>query len=185
MIAIKRVTEPAELEGIKRLQQENLKSTLTAEETSLEGFVTAVYSMEFLQKMHDAEPSVIAKDGDQVVGYALVADPTIRHEHDLLSDLFTTIDNTPYHGKLLKESAYVVVGQLCVAKSNRGQGLVNRMYNYYRDCLSDKFEYCITDIAQDNPRSLKAHQKAGFEVINTLGYGGIKWDVVLWDWRVG
>jgi len=121
MIAIKRVTEPAELEGIKRLQQENLKSTLTAEETSLEGFVTAVYSMEFLQKMHDAEPSVIAKDGDQVVGYALVADPTIRHEHDLLSDLFTTIDNTPYHGKLLKESAYVMDGKLSVSKSNRGQ----------------------------------------------------------------
>lgn len=182
MIAIKRVTEPAELEGIKKLQQENLKSILTAEEISREGFVTAVYSLEFLQKMHDAEPSVIAKDGEQVVGYALVADPSIRHEHDLLSDLFTAIDNSTYHGKLLKESAYVVVGQLCVSKSYRGQGLVNSMYNYYRDCLSARFKYCVTDIAQDNPRSLKAHRKAGFEVINTLGYGGIKWDVVLWDW---
>ena len=183
MITIKRVTEPAELEGIKKLQQENLKSTLTAEETSREGFVTAVYSLEFLKKMHDAEPSVIAKDGDHVVGYALVADPSIRHEHDLLSDLFTAIDNSYYHGKLLKESAYVVVGQLCVSKSYRGEGLVKSMYNYYRECLSDKFEYCITDIAQDNPRSLKAHQKAGFEVITTLGYGGLKWDVVLWEWK--
>jgi predicted N-acetyltransferase YhbS len=182
MITIKRVTEPAELEGIKKLQQENLKSSLTAEETSQEGFVTAVYSLEFLQKMHFAEPSVIAKDGEQVVGYALVADPAIRHEHELLEDLFNAIDHTEWNGVMMKETNYVVVGQLCVSKKYRGQGLVSRMYSYYKDCMEDKFDYCLTDIAQDNPRSLRAHLKSGFQVINTLDYGGIKWDIVLWDW---
>ena len=28
--------------------------------------------MEYLKEMHDASPSIIAKDGDNVVGYALV-----------------------------------------------------------------------------------------------------------------
>ncbi len=183
MIIVKRVDTPAELEGIQRLQQENLKHNISAEESNAEGFVTAEYSIDFLRKMHEAGPSVIAKDGDRVVGYALVADPAIREEHELLSGLFTAIDETVYHGKLLSTSAYVVVGQLCVAKSHRGTGLVTRLYQYYKECLSGKFDCCITDIAQNNPRSLKAHIKAGFEVINTLDYEGAKWDIVLWNWR--
>jgi L-amino acid N-acyltransferase YncA len=39
-------------------------------------------------------------------------------------------------------------------------------------------------VAKDNPRSLKAHQKKGFQVIDSLSYGGIGWDIVLWDWNV-
>jgi hypothetical protein len=30
---------------------------------------------------------------------------------------------------------------------------------------------------------LKAHIKTGFQVIHSIGYGGLEWDVVLWDWR--
>jgi ribosomal protein S18 acetylase RimI-like enzyme len=183
MIRIKRVTEFAELEGIKKLQRENLKSSLSVAESEAEGFVTAQYTMDFLMKMHEAGPSIIAKDDDQVIGYALVAVPSIRHHHELLADLFNTIDHTDYQGILLKEAKYVVVGQLCVSKKYRGIGLVQQMYQYYRESLQEEFEYCITDIAQDNPRSLKAHIKSGFRDINSLDYGGLKWDIVLWDWR--
>lgn len=183
MITIKRVTEFSELEGIKKLQQENLKSNLSAAESEAEGFVTAQYTMDFLMKMHEAGPSIIAKDEDQVIGYALVANPSIRQHHDLLADLFNTIDYTDYQGTLLKEAKYVVVGQLCVSKSYRGIGLVQQMYQHYRESLQEEFEFCITDIAQDNPRSLKAHIKTGFQVINTLDFGSIKWDIVLWKWR--
>ena len=183
MITIKRVTETAELEGIKLLQQENLKTNLTGEEILAEGFVTAEYSLDFLKIMHEAGPSIIAKDDELVIGYALVADKLIRHHHDLLADLFNTIDNTLYKGKLLKDTKYVVVGQLCVSKQYRGMGLVQQMYDHYRNCLSGQFDCCITDIAQGNPRSLKAHIKAGFQVISTLNFGGVKWDIVLWDWK--
>jgi L-amino acid N-acyltransferase YncA len=69
-----------------------------------------------------------------------------------------------------------------VVKNYRGQGLVKQLYEYYKNCLSYDFDYAITDIAQDNPRSLKAHQKVDFEVIETLSYGGIDWYVILWDW---
>jgi L-amino acid N-acyltransferase YncA len=41
----------------------------------------------------------------------------------------------------------------------------------------------ITDVAQANTRSLNAHKKSGFQVIDTLVYAGIGWDIVLWDWR--
>ena len=49
--------------------------------------------------------------------------------------------------------------------------------------LSLPFDFCITDVAQANARSLKAHKNTGYQVIDTLSYGGIAWDIVLWDWR--
>jgi len=182
MVIIKKVTDFAELEGIQKLQQENLKKNLTDQEADAQGFVTAEYSLEFLRKMHAGSPSVIAKDGDQVVGYALVTVKAVRHDHDLLGDLFNTIDSLRYHNQSLKNARYVVVGQLCVAANYRGLGLVQQMYQQFKISLSDTFDYCITDVAQDNPRSLKAHLKTGFHLIDTLHYGGLGWDIVLWDW---
>jgi ribosomal protein S18 acetylase RimI-like enzyme len=185
MILIKRVTCFSELEGIKSLQQENLKKNLTDRETESQGFVTAEYSIEFLQTLHQAGPSIIAKDMDQVVGYALVALKSIRHQHDLLSDLFNAIDKIEYNNQALKNSKYVVVGQLCVARNYRGLGLVHQMYQQFKTSLSNEFDYCITDVARENPRSLKAHEKIGFQVIDTLEYGGLGWHIILWDWNSG
>jgi ribosomal protein S18 acetylase RimI-like enzyme len=183
MFEIKRTETFLELEGIKELQSKNLKHLISKEEADSQGFVTAEYSMDFFKAMHDAAPSIIAKSEDLVVGYALVATKSLRHHHDLLADLFNSIDKINFHGKLLRDVNYVVVGQLCVAKEYRGQGLVQRMYNYYRDCLSAEYDYLVTDVARDNPRSLKAHKATGFQVIDELSYGGVSWDIVLWDWR--
>ncbi len=183
MLTLKLVTTTTELEGIKSLQTQNLGVNLTKEEAVKEGFVTASYTLEFLQAMHNQAPSVIAKVNDEVVGYALVATKAIRYEHDLLADLFNAIDKETYKGNLLQNENYVVVGQLCVGKNYRGQGMVQQLYNYYKNAYNAKFSYLVTDVAKANPRSLKAHIKTGFEVINTLEYGGIGWDIVLWDWR--
>ncbi len=183
MVSIKLVSDSIELEGIKKLQHQNLKNILSDSEIASQGFVTAEYSLEFLDKMHLAAPSVLAKDQDEVVGYALVSIHSIRAYHDLLADLFNCIDRSEYQGEKLAATKYVVVGQLCVAKEYRGMGIVDQMYQYFKKQYSKEFQYCITDIAQDNPRSLKAHLKTGFQVIDTLTYGGVSWDIVLWDWN--
>jgi hypothetical protein len=39
----------------------------------------------------------------------------------------------------------------------------------------------VIAVAQENPRSLKAHKKTDFQVIDELNYGGIGWDIVLWN----
>jgi GNAT superfamily N-acetyltransferase len=181
-VLVTRVTTRAQLEGIKALQTANLKRSLSLEEISAQGFVSAEYTLEFLERMHAAGPSIIAVDGDAIVGYALVANASICADHDLLGDMVNVIDRTSYDGRLLKGTRFVVMGQLCVARSHRGTGLVKRMYEHYRQTLAGQFDYLVTDIARDNPGSLSAHLKAGFKVISTLRYAGVEWDLVLWDW---
>ncbi|MCU0379594.1 MAG: hypothetical protein MUE58_00250 [Chitinophagaceae bacterium] len=183
MIEIKRVTQSSELEGIKKLQQANLRGLLTAEERDREGFVTAEYTLEFLQQMHLAEPSIIAKDGSEVVGYALSATRDVGMKHPLLAYLFEVVDTKLYAGRPLRGENYIVVGQLCVAKGYRGLKLAQGMYDFYRQELSGKYRYCLTDIDEANPRSLKAHLNAGFKILDTLHYEGSAWHIVIWDWN--
>ena len=183
MVSIKLVTTEEELKGILALQQQNLRKNLSEEEAAEQGFLMAEFNLKFLQKMHAAAPSVIAVADDKVVGYSLVALKSIREEHPLLADLFDTIDRLQFDSKDLSKINYVVVGQLCVGKGYRGIGLVDQLYHFYKDQYAKEYEYLITDVAQANHRSLKAHKKTGFQVIDQLTFEGIGWDIVLWNWN--
>jgi hypothetical protein len=185
VITIKPVSSKEELLQIKELQDQNLRKNLSPGEAASEGFLSAEYSIQVLEKMHDQRPSIIAVDGANLAGYALVTLKSVAHLHPLLDDLFNTIDKTFYNSQPLINSRYVVVGQLCVAREYRGRNLVQCMYNEFRQQLINEFDYCITDVAEANLRSLKAHLRSGFKVIDQLGYGGIKWNIVLWDWKAG
>ena len=183
-LIITRVSCESELKGIQDLQRANLKKTIGEQEAQKEGFVTAEYSLDLLNTMHKSSPSIIAKDGDKVVGYALVSTKAILGQHPLLDDLFNVLDQLNFNNASLSEkNAYVLVGQLCVGKGYRGMGLVQKMYTHFKDSLQQEFKYLITDVATENERSLKAHIKTGFQVIHTIDYGGLKWDIVLWDWN--
>jgi L-amino acid N-acyltransferase YncA len=88
-----------------------------------------------------------------------------------------------YKGVLLNEVPYILVGQVCVAKSHRGQGWVPAMYDYYQQLHAKEYTYLVTDISQANKRSIKMHQKIGFETIGVIEQVGTGWDIVLWDWN--
>jgi hypothetical protein len=60
-----------ELLQIHQLNQSNLKQNLNEKTQKSEGFVTWLYSLDLLKKMHRVSPSIIVKDGDKVVAYAL------------------------------------------------------------------------------------------------------------------
>lgn len=179
MVQIKLVSSDDEILQIKELQTKNLRQYISDEEAASQGFLTASYTIEYLKAMNASFPSVIAKDGDQVIGYAMITTPEMREGHDLISDLFNNIDRCSYKEILLKDAKYVVVGQLCVGKDYRGQDLVSRMYDYFANAVKDQYDYMVTDVDCDNHRSLKAHAKAGFEVIDSLVYGGKRWDIVI------
>ena len=181
MISIQLVTSKVEMKGVLALQQANLRKNITQEEAETQGFLMAEYDLDFLELLNQKSPGIIAKEGEKVVGYSLVALPETARHHPLLADLVENIERCVFDGKPVNE--YVIVAQLCVSKECRGQGLVQKLYGSFRYHYANHFTYCVTDVAQANHRSLKAHQKRGFQVIDTLNYGGIGWDIVLWDWN--
>ena len=183
-VQITRVASDADVQGILDLQQANLKKNLTPEAIDSQGFVTLEHNFEIMRKMNNAVPSIIAKDGDKVVGYALVMLPSFKNDIPALEGLFESITKITYKGKNLATYNYVVVGQLCVGMGYRGIGLVNTMYANYKEILQYDFDMAITDISSKNPRSVKAHEKAGFQVVHTFydEHAQENWLVVVYDW---
>ena len=179
---IKTVSSDCDLFGIKQLQEENLRRNLRPDEALGEGFVTAVYDLPFLKLMNSYAPSIIATDGDKVIGYALVVLREIYGRHQLLNEMIDVIDGIVYKQTPLKEQKYVICGQLCVKKGYRGHGLSQKMYDRFKEVMSDRYDLCVTDVARENVRSLRAHVKAGFEVIGEVIYESVAFDVVAWHW---
>jgi hypothetical protein len=181
-VCIRTVSSDCDLAGIKKLQEENLRKNLSPEEALREGFVTAVYDLPFLKLMHSYAPSIISTDGDEVVGYALVVLRDIYGSHQLLDEMIDVADVIVYKQTPLKERNYVVCGQLCVKKGYRGFGLAQKMYGCLKAVMGGRFDLCVTDVARENVRSLRAHEKAGFEVIGEVVYESVEFDVVAWHW---
>jgi GNAT superfamily N-acetyltransferase len=182
-VSIQAARGRADLEGILALQAANLRDTLDPAVALREGFVTARYDLELMEAMHRETPSIVALDGEAVVGYALVTTRGVGGRHPLLADLVAQIDRSHWRGAPVRELDYLVCGQLCVAASHRGQGLVDALYGEFRRTMSPHYEAVVTDVARDNPRSLRAHQRCGFVAYGTLVYGGALWDLVIQDWR--
>jgi ribosomal protein S18 acetylase RimI-like enzyme len=181
MIKIQLASSEEEMKEVLALQQANLRKNISQEEAETQGFLMAEYDLDFLKLLNQQSPAILAKDGEKVVGYSLVALPETAILHPLLADLVENIERCVFDGKPVKD--YAIVAQLCVSKEYRGQDLVQKLYGSFRDHYANRYTYCVTDVANANHRSLKAHQKRGFQVIDTLEYGGIGWNIVLWDWH--
>jgi ribosomal protein S18 acetylase RimI-like enzyme len=172
-----------ELRQVKEIQNRHQKESIALELRETTGFVTAEYEISLLEKMHRFLPSIIAKDGDIVVGYALVTDRRIIGCHNLLDDLFTQINRLSFDSHPLKDTNYTVVGQLCVDSDYGRRGIAQGLYKKYQESYSGSFDYCITDVDCNNPRSLRTHLRAGFQTIHKIEYGNAEWDIVLWNWK--
>ena len=121
-------------------------------------------------------PHILAKNGENIVGYALAMVPELRHDIPILVPLFDLTE------KLLPNSKYLVMGQICVDKPYRGRGIFSGMYRYYRDQLNKNYECLVTEVADENQRSLQAHLYIGFEILHTRVEDKVKWITLVWNW---
>ena len=170
-----------DLVGIKNLQTKNLKSNLSSEEKKTEGFLTAEYTMSYLKRINQISPAVILKKGN-VVGYALAVTKDLSKEHEMLNQLLVKFEKQKYKKTLLASESYIVVAQLCVDKSYRGMGLVEKMYSFFKKKYFD-FKYCVTAVDNKNLRSSNIHKKCGFVKIGEVLIGNSPGEIILWDWH--
>ena len=173
-----------DLAGILHLQKSNLLKALTKEEIQSQGFLTVNHSYEELKNLNDIEKHIIAKDGDKIIAYLLAMTEQSKFEIPILVPMFEIFGKTSFAGKLISDYNYIVVGQACVGKQYRGQGVLDNCYSAYKNHFINKYDFAITEIASTNTRSLNAHKRIGFKEINTyISTDKTEWHVVLWDWK--
>lgn len=181
-IDIRLVNQPSDLEQIAALNHANLKQYQTEESIREEGFVSWSYPVALLEKIHAYAPSVIAMSGAEIAGYALVAKQEAAEVHPELDLLIDMLKEIRYKEKRLTEYRFYMMGQICVAKAYRGQGIPDAMYAHHKTVYGKDYDFLLTTISTQNVRSIKMHERVGFKVIHTVHDRFGDWVVVVWDW---
>jgi hypothetical protein len=173
----------SDLQQIMNLQAANLPANISEEEFHKEGFVTVKHDLNILKEMNDVTPHTIAKNGEEIIGYTLSMNKVFQTRIPVLKPMFEQIDALSFEGNPLSGADYVIMGQVCIAKGYRGQGIFGGLYHEMKSRLSSKHPYIITEIDNLNKRSLKAHHKVGFEHLHEYHSDYEKhWIIVLWNW---
>lgn len=172
-----------DLQQILDLQWINLPKNISNIEAKDQGFVTVHHDFKILAAMNEKYPHVIAKANNQVVGYALVMLQEFGQQIPILTPMFDKINELVFKEDHLVQTPYFVMGQVCVSKDFRGQGVFSGLYQQMKKEMSPHFKYIITEIATRNTRSMRAHAKVGFETIHTYQAPTEEWAIVAWDWR--
>ncbi|MCP9765739.1 GNAT family N-acetyltransferase [Lacihabitans soyangensis] len=185
MLKFERALTDESLNQILDLQKRNLKKYLSETEKESQGFVTAEHTFEQLKKINLSEPCVVITDNNIVVAYAIAMVESAAQDMPVFNELFSTVASLTYKNRPMTGYNYIFVGQLCIDKNYRGQGLVEKLYAFYKEELKSKYDFAVTDISEHNPRSLKAHQKSGFEVIHTFydSFTESNWNIVMMDFQ--
>lgn len=196
-----------DLRQILALQAVNLREAVGEDERRAQGFVTLRHDAALLREMCGSEAHVVAtaRGSDEVVGYALVMLKEFRTRLTLLEPMFARLEGLTFRGRPMRDVVgdgtgnrggdaagksageskgrngawrWYVMGQVCVAKAHRGQGLVERMYQEHRRLMSPRYDLLVTEIDRANTRSMRAHERAGWVVMDEYPSDGREWVVV-------
>lgn len=182
-IVIKFAESDDDLTQILELQNANHRDNISIEDKMSNGFVTVKHNLDLLRQMNHSAKQIIAKHNGKVVGYALVMLSDFKEMIPVLAPMFDLFDSLTYKNKALNNYSYYVMGQICISEDYRGQGIFNDLYLKHKASYADKFELCLTEVSFNNTRSMRAHEKVGFESIHTFEDATDCWSILLWNLR--
>lgn len=172
-IIYKQAETDEELHQILELQRVNIPSVISEEERLNQGFVTVEHTFMTLKAMNNKCPHSIAKYGENVVGYALSMVRDFKDEIEVLKPMFDKIDDS-----LHSDISYIVMGQICVDKVFRKQGIFRGLYKFMKQQMQDKFDMIITEVDKLNTRSTEAHFAVGFKALASYKSDNQDWIIV-------
>src|SRR5918993_6101826 len=89
----------ADLRQILALQEKNLKQNISADEKATEGFLTMQFSLPMLEQLHALAPTVVVRDDDQIVAYAIVLLKEGRTAYPDLETMFIHLETLEWRGR--------------------------------------------------------------------------------------
>jgi hypothetical protein len=180
------VSTPHQVDQILELQIRNHRDHVDAVTAASDGFTSVRHDRDVLQAMNRQHPSAIAVADGKLAGYCLMMPQNFRDQVPILQPMFAMLDHLHWRGQpLAGNPRWFVMGQVCVAQDFRGMGVFDGIYHRLRETYSPDFDFTVTEISQRNARSLRAHQRVGFETLHVYNDPAAdeQWEVVVWDWR--
>jgi predicted GNAT superfamily acetyltransferase len=151
-----------DIAGMLELQESNL--------LEYGGSLTVRLPRAYLEASLDDLPQIVARRNGKIVGYLLSASRETHAHVPIMQAMLRAYVGPP--------DAYIY-GPVCVAASERGQGLAAKLFDTLRARLPRR--ECVTFIRRDNAASLRAHLKMGMKDISSFTHDGVEHAVVVYS----
>lgn len=185
MYTIKFISSDDELRQVSELSRLNSADSISDDVKAEQGYTSWKYTFEDLKALHAIAPSAIIKDGEKVIGYLLVLVKESIPVYKPLAEAIGIFDDTLYNGRPILSYNVYFLGQTCIDQHYRGQGLLRKLYQFHKDNFESVYDFALSSIARDNPKSMAVHTKLGFRTLFSFNDGDEIWDAVIWDFNLG
>jgi ribosomal protein S18 acetylase RimI-like enzyme len=152
-----------DIDLIIQLNRKYLGSSLTSTQRQ-RGFLGKLYTREELGQIVADKHSVISTDEGQIAGYYLIGrkddpDASAYKRNTVLQSCESTQISLP-------TVAYPT--QVCIDAAYRGTGLFGQMLTALMASIKGEYEIVLCSVSENNPASIAAHLKSGWQLINTF-----------------
>jgi predicted GNAT superfamily acetyltransferase len=87
--------------------------------------------------------------------------------------MFQQIDNC-----VNSDETYIVMGQICIDKQFRKQGVFRGLYHFMKHEMSSRYNMIITEVDVANTRSINAHFAIGFKALYSYRSNNQNWKIL-------
>ncbi|QSZ41751.1 GNAT family acetyltransferase [Sulfurimonas aquatica] len=175
----------AELSDIDKVLELHYKYQVDsiAEEDKKDGFVTTPFTKEQLTELITKEQGLfIALEGEKVLAYVMAASWRFWSIWPMFEHMIKDLKNLTYLNQTLNVENSYQYGPICIDKSVRGSGVLEKIFDFSRERMSKRFPILVTFVNKINPRSYEAHKrKLGLEVIQEFEYNNNHYYELVYD----
>ncbi len=145
-----------------------------SEEDKEDGFVTTAFTKRELEKLIRQESGLfVAKTDGIVIAYVMAASWAYWSAWPMFAFMIEDLPNIQYRGQTLGVENSYQYGPVCVDKSYRGTGILEKIFDFSRREMSKRFPVLVTFVNKTNARSYQAHKrKLGLDVIQEFEFNG-------------
>ncbi len=177
-----KIAEISDIDDILKLHYKYQIDSIN-ESDKKDGFVTTPFTKEELSDLIIIEQGLfIAKTDKKVVAYVMSASWQFWSKWKMFKYMIEDLSNLKYLGEKLNTNNSYQYGPICIDKSSRGSGLLEKIFDFARENMSKKYHILVTFINKTNPRSYNAHiNKLGLKVIQEFEYNNNNYYELVYD----
>lgn len=160
-----------DIEGILELHSKYHIDTISEKDKS-DGFVTTAFTKDELTKLITQEHGVsIAVENNVVVAYVMAASWDYWSKWPMFKHMINELSSITYKGHQLTTENSYQYGPVCLDKSVRNSGLLEKIFSFSYNEISSRFPILVTFVNKNNQRSYQAHsRKLGLDTVLEFSY---------------
>jgi len=166
-----KIAESSEIDEVLKLHYRYQIDSIAKEDRS-DGFVTTPFTKDQMVDLINKESGLfIAKKGGVVVAYVMAASWEFWSAWPMFAFMINELQNLEYKGQMLSVENSYQYGPICIDKSVRGTGVLEAIFEFAKNKMSERYPVLVTFVNKANERSYQAHKrKLGLDVINQFEF---------------